>query len=173
MASSSSSDNSTGSGHSVFDHPRRAPRPPQPSSRSARSTPEGFVLPPLPPSNDPLVVTYDDRGHRRLPHVSDTPLGVEDGRVMKLVEHNSMVRVSSSSLLSFTNISFSCPPRSFLSALTALNSVPFARSPRPACLVLPAPSSGSPIAIGQTHLGLLRTSAPAATHISPTNATSW
>ncbi|KAJ6626188.1 hypothetical protein B0H10DRAFT_2305680 [Mycena sp. CBHHK59/15] len=120
MASSLSSDNSTGSGRSVFDHPRRAPPPPPPSSRSARSTPEGFVLPLRPPSNDPLVITYDDRGHRQLPHVLDTPLGVEDGRVMKLVEHNSMIVPKCANcaelgvICSFTEAGVPCPPCSVL-----------------------------------------------------------
>ncbi|KAJ7083047.1 hypothetical protein C8R43DRAFT_1142746 [Mycena crocata] len=115
MASSSSSDNSSGSARSAFDHPRRAP-PPPPPSRSARSTPEGFVLPLLPPSNDPLVVTYDNRGHRQLPHVSDTPLGVEDGRVTKLIQHNVMVAPKCANCAelgvscSFTEAGIPCPP---------------------------------------------------------------
>jgi hypothetical protein len=50
------------------------------------------VVPVLPPANDPLVVSYDIRGHRQLPRVSDAPLSVDDGRVMKLIEHHPMVR---------------------------------------------------------------------------------
>ncbi|KAJ6566348.1 hypothetical protein B0H19DRAFT_1232580 [Mycena capillaripes] len=81
---SSSSDNSADSGRSLFDHPRRAPLPPTPASRSAQSSPEGFVVPVIPPTNDPLIVTCDNKGHRQLPHVSFQPLGVDDTRVLKL-----------------------------------------------------------------------------------------
>ncbi|KAJ7140330.1 hypothetical protein C8R43DRAFT_1109632, partial [Mycena crocata] len=115
FAMPSSSSESSNSGRSAFDHPRRAP-PPPPSSRSARSSPEGFVLPLLPPSNDPLVVSLDDHGHRQLPHVSDSPLGVEDGRVTKLVEHNAMVVPKCANCAelgvscSFTEAGIPCPP---------------------------------------------------------------
>ncbi|KAJ7161901.1 hypothetical protein C8R43DRAFT_947407 [Mycena crocata] len=86
---SSSSAESAGSGRSFFEHPRPAPSLPTSSCRSARSTtPEGFVLPIIPPVDDPLVVTYDAHGHRQLPRVSDTPLAVDDSRVMQLIEYN-------------------------------------------------------------------------------------
>ncbi|KAJ7307923.1 hypothetical protein DFH08DRAFT_491445 [Mycena albidolilacea] len=84
--SNPSSYDSNDSGRSFFDHPR--PAPPPPSARSARSTPEGFVLPRIPPTNDPLFVTHDAHGHRVLPRVSDTPLHVDDTRVRRLVEFN-------------------------------------------------------------------------------------
>jgi hypothetical protein len=67
------------------------PAPPPPSTCSARLTPEGFVLPPIPPTNKPLFVTHDAHGHRQLPTVSDTPLPVDDTRVRHLVEYNPAV----------------------------------------------------------------------------------
>ncbi|KAJ7476354.1 hypothetical protein B0H11DRAFT_2235107 [Mycena galericulata] len=87
-----SSDHSATSGRSVFEHPRPAPPLPTSGSRSARSTPEGFVIP-IPPSsdNDPLFVSYDAAGHRVLPSVSDTPLDVLDSRVTRLVQVHPMV----------------------------------------------------------------------------------
>ncbi|KAJ7144756.1 hypothetical protein C8R43DRAFT_1130475 [Mycena crocata] len=82
----SSSNSSGDSCHSFFDHPRPAPPPPSVASHSTRSTPEGFVLPLIPPAVDPLVVNYDSRGHRQLPRVSDSPLPVDDTRVLRLIE---------------------------------------------------------------------------------------
>ncbi|KAJ6553131.1 hypothetical protein B0H19DRAFT_1295757, partial [Mycena capillaripes] len=71
---------------SAFVHPRPAPLlPSPPSSRSACSTPEGFVLPVIPPVHEPFVVAIDSHGHRQLPRVSDAPLSVDDHRVLKLV----------------------------------------------------------------------------------------
>ncbi|KAJ7309350.1 hypothetical protein DFH08DRAFT_823522 [Mycena albidolilacea] len=117
---SSSSDHSADSGRSFFDHPRQAPLPPTPASRSARSTPEGFVLPVVPPVNDPLVVTRDAHGHRRLPNVSDSPLSVDDGRVLKLVQHHPMVIPKCANCAemavecTFTEAGIPCPPCSVL-----------------------------------------------------------
>ncbi|KAJ7121183.1 hypothetical protein C8R44DRAFT_877479 [Mycena epipterygia] len=117
---SSSSDSSAESHRSVFDHPRRAPAPPPPSSCSALSTSEGFVLPRIPPPNDPLVVTQDNHGIHQLPHVSDAPLGVEDRRVRKLVEHNTMIPPKCANCTemgvtcSFTEAGVPCPPCSVL-----------------------------------------------------------
>ncbi|KAJ7366432.1 hypothetical protein DFH08DRAFT_797414 [Mycena albidolilacea] len=117
---SSSSDHSADSGRSFFDHLRQAPLPPTPASRSARSTPEGFVLPVVPPVNDPLVITHDAHGHRRLPHVSDSPLSVDDGRVLKLVQHHPMVVPKCANCAemavecTFTEAGIPCPPCSIL-----------------------------------------------------------
>ncbi|KAJ7448070.1 hypothetical protein B0H11DRAFT_2081777 [Mycena galericulata] len=62
------------------------------SSASSRSTPEGFVIPIVPSSDDdPLVVSYDATGHRVLPSVSDAPLDVLDSRVTRLVQAHPMV----------------------------------------------------------------------------------
>ncbi|KAJ7739441.1 hypothetical protein DFH07DRAFT_943930 [Mycena maculata] len=93
MSPSSAASSSMHSVHSVFEHPRSAPlpHPPLPSSASSRSTPEGFIIPVVPSSDDPLVISYDSRGHRVLPNVSNTPLDVLDGRVTKLVQEHPMV----------------------------------------------------------------------------------
>jgi hypothetical protein len=169
---SSSSDNSADSGRSFFDHPRQAPLPPMPASRSARSTPEGFVLPVVPLVNDPLIVTRDAHGHHQLPHVSDSPLGVDDGRVMRLVQYHPMVRalyfLAYQPLLNFSCFSF----RLFLNALIAPRWVSLAPSPRLASPVLLALSSASRIATGPIHFGSSRTSSAAATYTSLTNETS-
>ncbi|KAF8146199.1 hypothetical protein K438DRAFT_2028373, partial [Mycena galopus ATCC 62051] len=95
----SSSNNSADNGCSFFDHPHAeegqvpfihpCPAPPLPtplSSCSACSTPEGFVLPAIPPHNDPLFVVLDLHGHRQLSRLSNTPLHVDDHRVLKLVQ---------------------------------------------------------------------------------------
>ncbi|KAJ7847287.1 hypothetical protein B0H13DRAFT_1907363 [Mycena leptocephala] len=117
---SSSSDNSADSSRSFFDHPHQAPLPPTPASRSARSTPEGFILPVVPPVNDPLIVTRDAHGHRQLPHVSDSPLGVDDGRVMRLVQYHPMAVPKCANCAemgvacSFTEAGIPCPPCSVL-----------------------------------------------------------
>ncbi|KAJ6606899.1 hypothetical protein B0H10DRAFT_2222675 [Mycena sp. CBHHK59/15] len=117
---SSSSDSSSGSARSVFDHPRRALLPMPPSSHSTPSIPDGFVLPVIPPVNDPLVVIYDAHGHRQLPHVSDSPLGIDDGRVLKLIEHQPMVIPKCANCAemgvacSFTEAGVPCPPCSVL-----------------------------------------------------------
>ncbi|KAJ6629357.1 hypothetical protein B0H10DRAFT_1939761 [Mycena sp. CBHHK59/15] len=117
---SSSSDSSANSGRSCVDHPRRAPLPLPPSSRSTRSTPECFVLPVIPPANDPLLVTYDAHGHRQLPHVSDSLLGIDDGRVLKLIEYQPMVVPKCANCAemgvtcSFTEAGVPCPPCSVL-----------------------------------------------------------
>ncbi|KAJ7165431.1 hypothetical protein C8R43DRAFT_1122154 [Mycena crocata] len=117
---SSSSESSVDSGRSFFDHPRPAPPPPSVASQSSRSTPEGFVLPVIPPINDPLVVTYDTGGHRVLPHVSDTPLAVDDGRVTRLVEHHPMITPKCANCAElcvpcqFSEAGVPCPPCSVL-----------------------------------------------------------
>lgn len=97
-----SSNEFASSGRSVFNHPRSAPPPPSATSRS--TTPEGFVLPQIPPSHDPLIVTHDAYGHRQLPHVSDSPLSVDDIRVMKLIECRSAVRPFSVPFFSSSNL---------------------------------------------------------------------
>ncbi|KAJ7800052.1 hypothetical protein B0H14DRAFT_2901302 [Mycena olivaceomarginata] len=113
----SSSDRSDDSGRSFFEHPRPAPLPPSSSSsRSARSTPEGFVLPVIPPSDDPLVVTQDARGRPQLPRVSDSPLHVDDGRVLKLAKYHPMIVPKCASCAkmgvncSFSEAGIPCPP---------------------------------------------------------------
>ncbi|KAJ7902589.1 hypothetical protein B0H14DRAFT_2555128 [Mycena olivaceomarginata] len=117
---SSSSDHSADSRRSFFDHPHQAPLPLTPASCSAGSTPEGFVLPVVPPANDLLVVTRNAHGHRRLPHVSDSPLGVDDGRVLKLVQHHPMVVPKCANCAemavecTFTEAGIPCPPCSVL-----------------------------------------------------------
>ncbi|KAJ7113787.1 hypothetical protein C8R44DRAFT_881375 [Mycena epipterygia] len=109
-----SSNESASSGRSVFNHPRPAPPPPPATSRS--TTPEGFVLPQIPPSHDPLIVTHDAYGHRQLPHVSDSPLRVDDIRVLKLIEHRSAIRPKCSNCAemavdcSFSEAGIPCPP---------------------------------------------------------------
>ncbi|KAJ7143220.1 hypothetical protein C8R43DRAFT_1124456 [Mycena crocata] len=128
---SSSSDSSSASARSFFDHPRPAPPPPTSSIRSTRSTPEGFVLPSIPPANDPLVVSYDAHGHRQLPRVSDSPLAVDDGRVLKLVEHQPMVVPKCANCAelavpcSFTEAGVPCPPCSILGVPDCSWSDPF------------------------------------------------
>ncbi|KAF8190676.1 hypothetical protein K438DRAFT_1763125 [Mycena galopus ATCC 62051] len=89
--SSSSSNTSANNGASFFDHPSPAPSVPAPASHSTSSSPEGFVIPAIPPVHDPLVVTRDAHGHRQLPHVSNTPLHVDDSRVLKLVQPRPMI----------------------------------------------------------------------------------
>ncbi|KAJ7508859.1 hypothetical protein B0H11DRAFT_1901644 [Mycena galericulata] len=118
---SSSSDSSAQSGpsaRSAFDHPRRAPVPPPPSSQSTRSSPEGFVLPAIPPVNEPLFIAFDAHGHRQLPQVSDSPLGIDDGRVMKLIQHQPMVIPTNCAEMcvpcSFSEAGIPCPPCSVL-----------------------------------------------------------
>ncbi|KAJ7860721.1 hypothetical protein B0H14DRAFT_3621641 [Mycena olivaceomarginata] len=113
----SSSDRSDDSSRSIFEHPRPAPLPPSSSSsRSARSTPEGFVLPVIPPSDDPLVVTQDARGRPQLPRVSDSPLHVDDGRVLKLAKYHPMIVPKCASCAemgvncSFSEAGIPCPP---------------------------------------------------------------
>ncbi|KAJ7853848.1 hypothetical protein B0H14DRAFT_2757736 [Mycena olivaceomarginata] len=113
----SSSDRSDDSGRSIFEHPRPAPLPPSSSSsRSACSTPVGFVLPVIPPSDDPLVVTQDARGRPQLPRVSDSPLHVDDGRVLKLAKYHPMIVPKCASCAemgvncSFSEAGIPCPP---------------------------------------------------------------
>ncbi|KAJ6626050.1 hypothetical protein B0H10DRAFT_1942193 [Mycena sp. CBHHK59/15] len=92
-----SSNSSADSSRSFFEHPCSAPSIPVASisvpiaPRSARSTPEGYLLPVLPPTDDPLVISRDAHGHRQLPRVSNMPLPVDDARVVKLVEHQLMI----------------------------------------------------------------------------------
>ncbi|KAJ7836576.1 hypothetical protein B0H14DRAFT_2589641 [Mycena olivaceomarginata] len=117
---SSSSDNSNDSGRSIFEHPRPAPLPS--TSRSIRSTPEGFVLPQIPPSNDPLVVSYDAHGHRQRPRVSDLPLGVDDARVLRLVEHRQIQAKCANCAemaieCTFSEAGIPCPPCSIMGIL--------------------------------------------------------
>ncbi|KAJ7738034.1 hypothetical protein DFH07DRAFT_966186 [Mycena maculata] len=106
-----SSNESASSGRSAFCHPR--PAPPTPISRSA--TPEGFVVPRIPPSDDPLIISHDAHGHRQLPRVSNSPLSVEDARVKKLIEYQSVIRPKCSSCAemaiecSFTEAGIPCP----------------------------------------------------------------
>ncbi|KAJ6536516.1 hypothetical protein DFH09DRAFT_1324547 [Mycena vulgaris] len=117
-----SSDHSADSACSFFDLPRPAP-PPLSSSQSAKSSlsPEGFRLPILPPPNDPLVVTRDSNGHCQLSHVSDSALGVEDARVLKLVQHQPMVLPKCANCAemgiecTFSEAGIPCPPCSVLS----------------------------------------------------------
>ncbi|KAJ7821888.1 hypothetical protein B0H14DRAFT_3471185 [Mycena olivaceomarginata] len=97
----SSSDRSDDSGRSIFEHPRPAPLPPSSSSsRSARSTPEGF----------------DARGRPQLPRVSDSPLHVDDGRVLKLAKYHPMIVPKCASCAemgvncSFSEAGIPCPP---------------------------------------------------------------
>ncbi|KAJ7442986.1 hypothetical protein FB451DRAFT_1296469 [Mycena latifolia] len=117
---SSASDSSANSGRSLFDHPRQAPLPPPSVAHSARSTPEGFILPVIPPANDPLIVTRDSHGHRQLPHVSDAPLSMDDGRVLKLVQHQPMIIPKCANCAemgvdcSFSEAGIPCPPCSVL-----------------------------------------------------------
>ncbi|KAJ6613990.1 hypothetical protein B0H10DRAFT_2221715 [Mycena sp. CBHHK59/15] len=114
-----SSDHSVNSSRSFFDFPHPAPPPPS-SSTSARSTPKGFMLPILPLANDPLVVTRDAHGHCQLPHISGSPLGVDDGRVMKLIQHHPMVLPKCANcaemgiMCAFSEAGIPCPPCSVL-----------------------------------------------------------
>ncbi|KAJ7360650.1 hypothetical protein DFH08DRAFT_842065 [Mycena albidolilacea] len=62
--------------------PRAAPTPP--SSRSSPS-PQGFIVPRVPPPNCPLHVTAGPDGPE-LPRVSDSPLAVDDERVTRLIK---------------------------------------------------------------------------------------
>ncbi|KAJ6572483.1 hypothetical protein DFH09DRAFT_1362442 [Mycena vulgaris] len=115
---SSASSSSNNSPPSIFDHPRSAPQPrvPPTSSASSQSTPEGFILPLIPPTPDPLTIALDARGHRVLPNVSNTPLPVTDGRVTKLVQDHSLLVPKCANCLemavpcSFTEMGIPCPP---------------------------------------------------------------
>ncbi|KAJ7651864.1 hypothetical protein B0H17DRAFT_1215119 [Mycena rosella] len=118
-----SSNSSADSGRSFFENPRTAPSLPiaaNPVPISSRSTPEGYLLPILPPADDPLVITQDARGHCQLPRVSDTPLPVDDARVLKLVEHHPMIIPKCSNCAemgvacSFSKAGIPCPPCSVL-----------------------------------------------------------
>ncbi|KAJ6525812.1 hypothetical protein DFH09DRAFT_1095524 [Mycena vulgaris] len=116
----SSSSDSVPSGNSFFDHPRPAPPPPSAASHSTRSTPEGYLLPLIPPTNDPLFITCDAHGHRQLPRVSDAPLFIDDGRVLKLVTHHPMIVPKCANCAemgvgcSFSEAGIPCPPCSVL-----------------------------------------------------------
>ncbi|KAJ7333496.1 hypothetical protein DFH08DRAFT_966314 [Mycena albidolilacea] len=109
---------SNDSGRSFFDHPR--PAPSTPSSRSARSTPEGLVIPPIPPTNDPLVVTLDTHGHRVFLRVSDAPLQVDSSHVRRLVQFNAapVPKCANCAELaidcSFVEAGIPCPPCAIL-----------------------------------------------------------
>ncbi|KAJ7466667.1 hypothetical protein B0H11DRAFT_2284599 [Mycena galericulata] len=72
----------------LFSSPRPAPFPTPSSSRSSPS-PQGFVVPQVPPRHCPLSITIDDAGHRRLPLVSTNPLPAEHERVRKLIRHRA------------------------------------------------------------------------------------
>ncbi|KAJ7140795.1 hypothetical protein C8R44DRAFT_726513 [Mycena epipterygia] len=117
---SSSSNSSSDSGRSALEHQRRAPALPPPSVRSASIIPEGFLLPRIPPSDDPLVVTEDEHGVPQLPCVSKSPLDVVNNRVRKLVQYNAMVTPKCASCAemgvscSFTEAGIPCPPCSVL-----------------------------------------------------------
>ncbi|KAJ7501960.1 hypothetical protein B0H11DRAFT_1991715 [Mycena galericulata] len=119
---SSSSNSSDQSIPAQFESPRPAPLPPLPpaSSSSSRSTPEGFVLPAIPPASDPLVISRDSYGHRVLPDVSNTPLSVIDGRVTRLVREHPMIVPKCANCAemgiecSFSEAGIPCPPCSVL-----------------------------------------------------------
>ncbi|KAJ6592456.1 hypothetical protein B0H19DRAFT_1087868, partial [Mycena capillaripes] len=71
----------------LFHNPRTPPPVPcAPSSKSSSSgsSIEGFVLPLIPPLNDPLRVVIDHHGHRQLPRVSGNTLPVDHERVISL-----------------------------------------------------------------------------------------
>ncbi|KAJ6556683.1 hypothetical protein B0H10DRAFT_2201549 [Mycena sp. CBHHK59/15] len=70
----------------LFSSPRPAPLPTSMSSRSSPS-PQGFIVPQIPPRDCPLSITIDDAGHRRLPLVSSNPLPPDHERVRKLIRH--------------------------------------------------------------------------------------
>ncbi|KAJ6571515.1 hypothetical protein B0H19DRAFT_1255483 [Mycena capillaripes] len=76
--------------------------------------------PVIPPTNDPLIVTRDNKGHRQLPHVSFQPLGVDDTRVLKLVQYHPDVVPKCANCAemglecSFSAAGIPCPPCSVL-----------------------------------------------------------
>ncbi|KAJ7468527.1 hypothetical protein FB451DRAFT_1400904 [Mycena latifolia] len=69
----------------LFTSPWPAPTPP--SSSISSESPQGFVLPSIPPRDCPLVITVDDAGHQRLPAVSNNLLPLDHDRVRKLIRH--------------------------------------------------------------------------------------
>ncbi|KAJ7811515.1 hypothetical protein B0H13DRAFT_1881159 [Mycena leptocephala] len=76
--------------------PRPAPVPPTRSnassnSGSTRSSPDGFVVPCIPPLDCPLRVILDPQGRPQLPHVSDHPLPVDHERVLRLMKSRTDV----------------------------------------------------------------------------------
>ncbi|KAJ7816101.1 hypothetical protein B0H13DRAFT_435624 [Mycena leptocephala] len=73
-----------------FHNPRTPPPVPHtssPKSSSSGSSIEGFVLPLIPPPNDPLRIILDPHGHRQLPRVSDNALPVDHERVTSLSKY--------------------------------------------------------------------------------------
>ncbi|KAJ6628092.1 hypothetical protein B0H10DRAFT_2428963 [Mycena sp. CBHHK59/15] len=70
----------------LFSSPRPAPLPTSMSSRSSPS-PQGFIVPQIPPCDCPLSITIDDAGHRRLPLVSSNLLPPDHECVRKLIRH--------------------------------------------------------------------------------------
>lgn len=82
---------------SIFETPRAAPSPP--STRSSPS-PQGFIVPRVPPPNCPLHVTAGPDGPE-LPRVSDSPLAVDDERVTRLIKFRLTVRVYFLIVISF------------------------------------------------------------------------
>ncbi|KAJ7707350.1 hypothetical protein B0H17DRAFT_1191865 [Mycena rosella] len=69
----------------LFTSARPAPTPP-PLSISSGS-PQGFVIPSIPPPNCPLSITIDEADHRCLPVVSNNLLPLDHEHVWKLIRH--------------------------------------------------------------------------------------
>ncbi|KAJ7654209.1 hypothetical protein B0H17DRAFT_1146880 [Mycena rosella] len=86
-----SSDTSILSGLSYFEEPRPALLPPSPLSGSSGSPPRGFTFARIPPLNDLLVVLTGVDGQPQLPRVSNSPLHVDNIRVLKIVEQCPMI----------------------------------------------------------------------------------
>ncbi|KAF8216909.1 hypothetical protein K438DRAFT_1925898 [Mycena galopus ATCC 62051] len=91
--------------------PRAAPTPP--SSRSSPS-PQGFIVPRIPPPNCPLHVTHTPDGPQ-LPRVSDSPLPIDDDRVSRLIQFTLTAGSSCTSCYTaglecdFTEAGIPCP----------------------------------------------------------------
>ncbi|KAJ7306271.1 hypothetical protein DFH08DRAFT_944856 [Mycena albidolilacea] len=117
MPSNSSYDTNYPHDHS-FTAPRPAPAPPVSSLGSSNSSPspEGFIVPHIPPPNDPVRVIRDARGHWQLPHLSEMPLHVDHRRVNRLMKYRIHVNAKCSSCAElgvdceFGETGLPCPP---------------------------------------------------------------
>ncbi|KAJ7436544.1 hypothetical protein FB451DRAFT_1417403 [Mycena latifolia] len=98
----------------LFTSPRPAPTPP--SSSISSESPQGFVLPSIPPRDCPLVITVDDAGHQRLPAVSNNPLPLDHDRIRKLIRHRADVSAKCANCAEmaidcqFYEVGVPCPP---------------------------------------------------------------
>ncbi|KAK7001207.1 hypothetical protein R3P38DRAFT_2649831 [Favolaschia claudopus] len=61
------------------------PLPRTPATTNSSNSSRAIIYPPIPPRPDPMRVTIDENGHRRLPFLSNNPLSVDHERVHRYI----------------------------------------------------------------------------------------